>query len=95
MTCNGLTQPPCWRWGRCPRSFSFPVAWVLAQRPLPVSQRLQRLTARLTESGAARLHLRPLHPAAAEAMAADLLGARLDSSVAELVARAAGSAVGR
>jgi DNA-binding CsgD family transcriptional regulator len=70
--------------------FSFPVAWVLAQRPLPSSQRLQSLTARLAESGAARLHLRPLDSAAAEAMAADILGARLDGGVAELVARAAG-----
>ena len=71
--------------------FSFPVAWILAQRPLPTSARLQSLTARLTEMGAARLHLRPLDADAAAAMAADVLGTRPDTAVADLLTRAEGN----
>ena len=71
--------------------FSFPIAWILAQRPLPASPRLQSLTARLAEAGAARLHLRPLDAAAAGAMAADVLGTRPDGPIADLVAQAVGN----
>jgi DNA-binding CsgD family transcriptional regulator len=71
--------------------FTLPVAWILAQRPLPASARRQSLTERLVEGGAVRLHLRPLAPAAAAAMAADMIGARPDAAVAELVERAAGN----
>jgi DNA-binding NarL/FixJ family response regulator len=71
--------------------FSFPIAWVLAQRPVPASPRLQTLTARLAEAGAARLHLRPLDADAAAAMAADVLGSRADASVADLLVLAEGN----
>lgn len=71
--------------------FSFPVAWILAHRPLPASARLQSLTARLAEAGAARLHLEPLGADAAAAMAADVLGGRPDPAVAGLLMRAEGN----
>ena len=68
--------------------FSLPVAWILAQRPLPASPRLQSLTARLTEAGADRLHLNPLDAEAVAAMTADMLGTFPDSGVADLLAKA-------
>jgi DNA-binding NarL/FixJ family response regulator/tetratricopeptide (TPR) repeat protein len=71
--------------------FSFPIAWILAQRPLPASPRLQTLTERLAEAGATRLHLRPLDPEAAAAMAADVLGSRTDAPVADLLTSAEGN----
>jgi DNA-binding CsgD family transcriptional regulator len=71
--------------------FSFPVAWILAQRPLPTSPRRQSLTARLAEAGAVVLHLKPLDADAAAAMAADVLGARPDATVADLLIRAEGN----
>jgi DNA-binding CsgD family transcriptional regulator/tetratricopeptide (TPR) repeat protein len=71
--------------------FSFPVAWILAQRPLPISPRRQSLTARLAEAGAVRLHLEPLDAEAAAAMAADVLGTRPDGTVADLLVRAGGN----
>ncbi|HEY6312971.1 MAG TPA: AAA family ATPase [Streptosporangiaceae bacterium] len=71
--------------------FSFPVAWIVAQRPMPASSRRQSLTARLAESGASRLHLQPLDAAAASAMAADMLGSQPDATTAELVALSAGN----
>jgi len=71
--------------------FSFPVAWILAQRPLPVSPRRQSLTARLAEAGAVLLHLKPLDDKAAAAMAADVLGTRQDATVADLLTRAEGN----
>jgi hypothetical protein len=55
--------------------FSFPVAWILARRPLPASAQLQSLIARLADTGAVRLHLGPLDADAAAQMAADALGA--------------------
>jgi DNA-binding CsgD family transcriptional regulator len=71
--------------------FSYPIAWILARRPLPASAQLQGLTARLAEAGARRLHLRPLDEGAARALAADRLGAPPAPEVADLVARAAGN----
>src|SRR5215472_11771460 len=71
--------------------FSYPVAWILAQRPLPTSPALESLAARLAEAGATRLHLSPLDPVAAGALAADVLGGRPDPGVAELLARAEGN----
>ena len=71
--------------------FSLPVAWILAQRPLPTSPRLHGLTARLAEAGAARLHLKPLDAEAVAAMTADMLGTHPDTSVADLLARAEGN----
>jgi predicted ATPase len=71
--------------------FSLPVAWIVAQRPLPASPRLQSLTARLTEAGADRLHLNPLDAEAAAAMTADLLGTLPDNAVADLLAKAEGN----
>jgi DNA-binding CsgD family transcriptional regulator len=71
--------------------FSFPVAWILAQRPLPTSPRRQSLIARLAEAGAVRLHLNPLDADAAAAMAADVLGAHPDIAVADLLIRAEGN----
>src|SRR5499427_2090758 len=71
--------------------FSYPVAWILAQRPLPTSPALESLAARLAEAGATRLHLSPLDPVAAGALAADVLGGRPDPGVAKLLARAEGN----
>jgi DNA-binding CsgD family transcriptional regulator len=71
--------------------FSFPVVWILAQRPMPASSRRQSLTARLAESGASRLHLQPLDAAAASVMAADMLGSQPDATAAELVVLSAGN----
>src|SRR5215472_4574350 len=71
--------------------FSYPVAWILAQRPLPTSPALESLAARLAEAGATRLHLSPLDPGAAGALAADVLGGRPDPGVAKLLARAEGN----
>jgi DNA-binding CsgD family transcriptional regulator len=71
--------------------FSFPVSWILAQRPLPTSASLQSLAVRLAEVGAARLHLKPLDAGAAAAMAADVLGTRPDPAVADLLTRAGGN----
>lgn len=71
--------------------FSFPVAWIVAQRPLPASPRLQSLTVRLAEAGADRLHLKPLDAEAVSAMTADMLEAHPDSAVADLLAKAEGN----
>lgn len=71
--------------------FSFPVAWILARRPLPASARLQALTTRLAETGAARMRLKPLDSDAAAAMAADVLGSRPEPAVAGLLTRAGGN----
>jgi DNA-binding CsgD family transcriptional regulator len=71
--------------------FSYPVAWVLAQRPVPSSSQLQGMVARLDEAGAARLRLGPLDAGAAQALAADILGAQPDPRRAELVAQADGN----
>jgi DNA-binding CsgD family transcriptional regulator len=71
--------------------FSLPVAWIVAQRPLPASVRLQSLTARLAEAGADRLHLNPLDAEAVAAMTADLLGTGPDTTVADLLAKAEGN----
>jgi DNA-binding CsgD family transcriptional regulator len=71
--------------------FSYPIAWVLARRPVPFSAQLQALIERLAEAGAARLHLRPLDAGEAGWLAADILGTPPDSTVAELVARAEGN----
>ena len=71
--------------------FSYPVAWILAQRPLPTSTALQSLAERLAEAGAARLHLGPLDPAAAAELATDALGTGPDPGVATLLARAEGN----
>jgi DNA-binding CsgD family transcriptional regulator len=71
--------------------FSFPIAWILAQRPLPASPRRQTLTARLAQAGAVRLHLRPLDAEAAAAMAADVLGSRPVAAVTDLLTRAEGN----
>jgi DNA-binding CsgD family transcriptional regulator len=71
--------------------FSLPVAWILAQRPMPASPRLQSLTARLAEAGAGRLHLNPLDVEAVAAMTADMLGTRPDSALADLLAKAEGN----
>lgn len=74
-----------------PQLFTLPVAWVLAQRPVPASPRLRGVVARLAEAGATLLHLEPLDENAAAAMAADILGASPRADVAALVARAAGN----
>jgi DNA-binding CsgD family transcriptional regulator len=71
--------------------FSFPVVWILAQRPLPTSPRRQSLTARLTEAGAVLLHLKPLDTDAVAAMAADVLGTCPDATVTDLLIRAEGN----
>jgi DNA-binding CsgD family transcriptional regulator/tetratricopeptide (TPR) repeat protein len=71
--------------------FSFPVAWILTQRPLLVSPRLQSLIGRLDEAGADRLHLNPLDAEAVAAMTADMLGTLPDSAVADLLAKAEGN----
>ncbi|HEY6314839.1 MAG TPA: AAA family ATPase [Streptosporangiaceae bacterium] len=71
--------------------FSLPVAWILAQRPLPASPRRQSLIARLIDAGADRLHLEPLDAEAVAAMTADMLGTRPDATVADLLARAEGN----
>jgi DNA-binding CsgD family transcriptional regulator len=71
--------------------FSYPIAWILARRPVPSSPQLQGLIARLTEAGAGRLHLLPLDATAARALAADMLGGPPDSTVAELIDRAEGN----
>ena len=71
--------------------FSYPVAWILAQRPLPTSTALQSLAARLAEAGAARLHLGPLDPDAAAELATDVLGADPGPGVAKQLARAEGN----
>src|SRR5262249_47228673 len=75
----------------CVQLFSYPVAWVLAQRPLPVSAQLASLTDRLSETGAARLHLEPLDADAAAALVADVLGDRADRTAVDLLARAEGN----
>ena len=71
--------------------FSLPVAWIVAQRPLPASPRRQSLTDRLAAAGADRLHLYPLDAEAVAAMIADMLGTRPDSAVADLLAKAEGN----
>jgi predicted ATPase len=71
--------------------FSYPVAWVLAQRPVPSSSQLQGMVARLDEAGAAGLRLGPLDAGAAQALAADILGAQPDPRRAQLVAQADGN----
>src|SRR5215472_14481456 len=71
--------------------FSYPVAWIIAQRPLPTSTALQSLAARLAEAGAARLHLGPLDPGAAAELATDVLGAGPGPGVAKQLARAEGN----
>ena len=71
--------------------FSYPVAWILAQRPQPSPVRLQGLAERLAEAGAARMHLAPLDPAAAAALAGDMLGTVPDAGVLKLIERAEGN----
>ena len=71
--------------------FSLPVAWIVAQRPLPASSRLQSLTARLAEAGADRLHLSPLDTEAVAAMTADMLGTLPDNALADVLAQAEGN----
>lgn len=64
--------------GTLPRElFSYPVAWLLARRPLPSTPALEALLARLEAAGAIRLHIGPLDAPAAAALAADVAGASL------------------
>ena len=78
--------------GSLPRQlFSYPVAWVLARRPVPAVPQLRTLLARLEDDGSVRLRLGPLDPAASAALAADVLGAEPDQQAAALVAGAAGN----
>jgi predicted ATPase len=71
--------------------FSYPIAWVLALRPVPSSRHLQGLKTRLDEAGLSRLRLAPLGADAAGALAADVLGRRPDAAVTDLVKRAEGN----
>ena len=71
--------------------FSYPVGWLLALRPLPVSPALDRALKRLEKAGAVRLHLAPLSAADALALArdADLPGTAAD--LEQLIADAEGN----
>jgi rhodanese-related sulfurtransferase len=71
--------------------FSYPIAWLLALRPLPITSALDGLMRRLKENGAVRLHLRPLDASAAVALARDVAGPGPTGDLAGLVARAEGN----
>lgn len=71
--------------------FSYPVGWLLALRPLPVSPALELLLERLEETGAARLHLGPLVSADAVALARDTGVTGTDADVGKQIAAAEGN----
>lgn len=70
------------------RLFSYPVGWLLAMRPVPVSPRVDSVVARLSGAGARFLRLGPLSPASITQLAGDLAGHPVP---ADLIARAEGN----
>lgn len=78
--------------GSLPRQlFSYPVAWILARRPVPAVPQMHLLLSRLADSGVTRLALGALDPAASAAVATDILGGALSGRQAELVTQAGGN----
>jgi DNA-binding CsgD family transcriptional regulator len=70
---------------------SLPIAWVVAARPVQGGNGLGGLVAELESAGARRIVLEPLSPEVVGELAAELLGARPDERLLELLSNAAGN----
>jgi len=73
------------------RLAALPIAWMLAGRPDQGSARLRSAVDYLVESGAERIVLGPLDPAAVAQVAVDVMRAEPDRALLELVQDARGS----
>lgn len=71
--------------------FSYPIAWLLARRPMPTTTTLDGILGRLEAAGATRLHLAPLDAAESLAVARDSAAAMHDRELADLIAGAEGN----
>jgi DNA-binding CsgD family transcriptional regulator len=74
-----------------PRLHSLPIGWVLAMRPAQGAARLGAAMDQLVADGAVRLVLQPLDQTAVAEVAADVVQARPDQAVLDLVADAGGN----
>jgi predicted ATPase len=71
--------------------FSYPIAWLLARRPMPTTTTLDGVLGRLEGVGATRLHLAPLPAAESLAVARDAAASTRDRELSELIAGAEGN----
>jgi DNA-binding NarL/FixJ family response regulator len=73
------------------RLFTLPILWVLARRMSPSSPQLETAWRRLSEGGAALLHLGPIDDEAVAAMTADAVGCPPSAELARELGRAGGN----